>query len=326
MAFEPRPYSWEELAAMPEPQWLVDGLVHKGSAIFLHGAAKTGKSLWAMRVAAAVTSGTPLSGRAAKQGNVLYVAAERARLMVPRGKALLNEGIPFDTSRFSTYPKSVSFLDDSEVSALIDSVQDDPPSLLIIDTLRRCFSGGVENDNNDMTRWASGVEYFCDATGSAAIVIHHDHRQYRDKAGRPLPTDYAGGGALLGSFDAQIGLVNKDGLIHVKVDAANEGNDFESTYRTEQRQIGTHKTWIMLDAESPQVSRDSAFDYWPIALEVLGGDKLSRAEWHSRLMSHEVMKIEYPKLDATKLIRDAKKYSSEVTSEGELKDRRWFRL
>lgn len=67
MAFEPRPYSWEELAAMPEPQWLVDGLVHKGSAIFLHGAAKTGKSLWAMRVAAAVTSGTPLSGRAAKQ-------------------------------------------------------------------------------------------------------------------------------------------------------------------------------------------------------------------------------------------------------------------
>ncbi|MGC4106994.1 MAG: hypothetical protein QM753_11695 [Thermomicrobiales bacterium] len=167
-----------------------------------------------------------------------------------------------------------------------------------------------------MQRMTNGIR-----SGSAAIVIHHDHRQRIDNAGRKQETDYAGGGALLGSFDAQVRLVNKDGLIHVKVDAANEGNDFEATYRTEQRQIGTHKTWIMLDAEPIQKS-DEKPNLALLAIDVLGSQELSQKEWHRQCLEDERIVRHWPKLNASSLSTLAKEHPDTITSRENKKDRR----
>lgn len=250
--FENRLYGLDEVLQWDEPEWLIDGFVHKGSSVFLSGPPKTGKSLAIMRLGAAVTSGSMVFGHQAHKGIWVAINAERARLTKPRVQGAIDRGIPFEADNFKMYPHPVPFLDEKEVRRFAEMAG--PTDLLTVDTLRRCFTGGRENDNNDMTAWAQGVEYFCELTGAAAIVVHHNHREHRDTRGRPLPTDFAGGGGLLGSLDAQFSLRPiENNLIEIRVEGANEGNYFHAITTTVEHVVGNHTTWVMVEADDATV-------------------------------------------------------------------------
>jgi RecA-family ATPase len=237
-----------EVLQFENPQWLVRGLVHRESTVFLSAAPKTGKSLFALRLAASVSTGTPLFGYECEQGNVLYVAAERAHLMKPRALALREKSIPFDPERFKIYPQPVQFGTVTSVEQFVDDLSQHP-ALLIIDTLRRCYRGD-ENDSATMTQFCAGIETFCDLTGASAVVIHHDHRERINAQGRPIPTGFSGSGALLGSLDAYFSLQrNTNGTVRIFAKEANEGNDFEAIASVERVDLGDHTTFVMLETE-----------------------------------------------------------------------------
>lgn len=230
MRLSKRKYAWSELSGWKKNEWVIEGLLKKGQVALLTGNPKAGKSFIALRAAAAVTSGDKFFGRPAMEGNVLYLAAERALTLEDRGQALIESRVPFNTENIEVFPKPVAFLDENEVTSFINEVGQ--TDLIIIDTLRRCFAGGRENDNNDMTAWVYGVERFCEETGSAAIVIHHNQRKRYDTRGRVVDGDFAGGGALLGSVDCQI-QVSKgaNGLIRLVEVESNSKASFESYAR-----------------------------------------------------------------------------------------------
>src|SRR4051794_15695458 len=75
--------SEDELAALPPPAYLIDGLIEAGSFAVLFGPPAHGKTFLALDVALSVTTGMPCLGQTVEPGRVAYVAAEGVR-QLPR--------------------------------------------------------------------------------------------------------------------------------------------------------------------------------------------------------------------------------------------------
>jgi RecA-family ATPase len=69
----------------------------------------------------------------------------------------------------------VQLADKDDLASLIETIQQlpEPPVLVIIDTLHRCFGDGDENSSRDYKRFIDGADDLRRATGATVFVIHH---------------------------------------------------------------------------------------------------------------------------------------------------------
>jgi RecA-family ATPase len=65
-----------ELNDLPEPSWLIEGILAANAVVVLYGASAIGKTFVALSMALSVAAGHPWCGKPTKSGSVLYVAAE----------------------------------------------------------------------------------------------------------------------------------------------------------------------------------------------------------------------------------------------------------
>src|SRR5262249_14489394 len=65
-----------DLDDLPDPEWLVDGLVGESALAVLFGTPGVGKSFLALDLAMSVATGRPWLGQETKPGGVVYVYAE----------------------------------------------------------------------------------------------------------------------------------------------------------------------------------------------------------------------------------------------------------
>ena len=137
-----------------------------------------------------VASETDWCGIPAKQGSVLYVAAEDfygARLRIEA--AFDQQGIPAD--RVDVLDAAVVIADESDVDALIEYIKalPEPPALLVVDTL--ALSMGKFSENNDMQLFCNGATRIKRETGLTVIVIHHCGHgdKGRSRGGSQLPAN-----------------------------------------------------------------------------------------------------------------------------------------
>src|SRR5262249_46295895 len=65
-----------DLDNLPDPEWLVDGLVGQNALVVLFGPPGVGKSFLALDLALSIATGRPWLGRKTTQGGVVYVYAE----------------------------------------------------------------------------------------------------------------------------------------------------------------------------------------------------------------------------------------------------------
>src|SRR5690606_15368852 len=79
--------SYAEMEAMPEPEWLVEGVLQKRSAAVMFGKSNAFKSFLAVDIGLSVETGLDWHGHAVSKGGVLFVATEGAngvgRLRIP---------------------------------------------------------------------------------------------------------------------------------------------------------------------------------------------------------------------------------------------------
>ena len=167
-------YTIAELLDSPNPEWLVDGIIHKGGFAILYGPAASLKTFAALSLAASVTSEKPWLDRSVKGGPVVYIAAEGGAGITSRVKALivsdrLNEEAPLHIVK-----EPVHFGDSKNILALHDVLGTlaEPPVLIIIDTLARCFFGMDENSSQDIGRLVHAINSF-QRIGAAVLVVHH---------------------------------------------------------------------------------------------------------------------------------------------------------
>lgn len=310
-ALEAREHSIDEIMAWKDPDWIIDGLIEEQSCVFISAQPTVGKSFFALRLAASVSSGEPLFGHDTNQGNVLFLAAERAKLMKRRVRALQVRGVPIDPDHFKLWPSPVIFSKHDEVREFVRSLKH-IPSLLIVDTLRRC-NDGDESDNPHMTRWCEGVELFRDLTGSSVLVIHHDHRQSYTKHGTALESSFSGAGAILGSFDGYFTVKPQtNGTILIKSAGANEAQGFRARTCIENVELGNgNRTGIMVEADGG-FTIGEAPNLWALAVNVLGDDEITLKQWYERCVQDDEITRHWPNLDESTISKMMKEHGADL--------------
>lgn len=165
--------------AYTAPDELVQGLLTVGSGSVLYGDSNSGKTFFAVDLAAAVALGVNWMGRRTEQGAVLYLAAEspdsvRSRVQAYQG----HHGVRMPN--FFIVQNSINlFKDDVDTLAIIKAVKmiealhNQKIRLIVGDTLARLSAGANENAGQDMGLVIQRFDRIRNECGAHFLLIHH---------------------------------------------------------------------------------------------------------------------------------------------------------
>lgn len=175
------PLSLDDLFALdlPEPAWLVDGLLPLGAAGLLSAREKAGKGLLTIDLCAAVALEEPFLGRAVKAGPAVYCAAEehlrdiRARIAARLGgrRDAPFFVLPLDGST----PDRLDLDDPVAMQKLWGMVERVTPALVVLDTLRE-LHGRQEDKSDEMGPVLRPLRQLAHQTETALLVNHHQNK------------------------------------------------------------------------------------------------------------------------------------------------------
>lgn len=215
LASKPRQRLFVRAADLTDPAppvWVVKGWLERGSLAVLFGDPSAGKSFVAIDIALAVARGVDWNGRKVKQGGVVYIAGEGYKGIARRlqASAIHHDfelgDVPLIVSRLS-----VAMSDREAVRKVIDELavmytEDQWRSMLIvIDTLRRNFGIGDENNAEDMGRFIDACALLAQVTGATILVVHHTGHGERGRE--------RGSSVITSDFDARFQLEAADGVL-----------------------------------------------------------------------------------------------------------------
>lgn len=171
-----------DLDALPEPEWLVNGIIPADGLTTLYGAPGSTKSFCILDAALCVASGTPFHGHAVKAGSAIYCVGEGLRGMRWRIEAwkLAHPEADYDLleKNLIIIPHAPRLLDPTEQVMLNNTckeVAEDQGNLrlFIIDTWARSLTGGDENSAQDAGVAIDVCEKVRAETGATPFVVHH---------------------------------------------------------------------------------------------------------------------------------------------------------
>ena len=178
-------------ALLAEPddaaEWVIDGIIARGSLNLLAGKPKAGKSTAARHQAACIASGRPWLDRACIAGPVWYLVLEDKRSEVRNHFQQLGADGPI---RF-VFGNSPDLL--GKLTAMAERER---PLCIYVDTLQRLVNAKDLNDYAEVTRRLEPVLALARSSGAAVILVHHAGKG--DRAG--IDT-ILGSTALAGSVD-----------------------------------------------------------------------------------------------------------------------------
>lgn len=217
-------YTVEDLDALPDPKWRIEGLIPESGLVELYGQPGVGKSFLVLDWALSIASGVQWLGHRLGEGDVVYVCAEGGRGIKKRIAAWREKHPGADLSRFRVLPQPLDMLDGKDVKALIAAIKDasSDPALVVIDTLARCFGGGDENATRDMNLFVVACDWIRDTFRAATVlVVHHTGKDPRRKD--------RGNTALRGAADTVMDLAKPGGkAMTLKCDKQKDWEPFEA--------------------------------------------------------------------------------------------------
>lgn len=196
------------LAERKPPNWLIDGILEHGTFSAIVAAAGNYKSFIALDMAHSIAHGIDWHGRKTKQGSVVYCVGEGLQGVYARSLGWhTHHGL--DSGKADLYLlKIAKGLQDADTAkALYEVVKEhtnnNPPKLIIIDTLSRYSTGIDENSNSDMAKFIETITNELSLPLNCSVVLVH----HTGKVG----SSARGASALNGALDAEWSL-SKSGL------------------------------------------------------------------------------------------------------------------
>lgn len=195
------------MAAMPEPEWLVEGIIQKRSTALLFGKSNSFKSFLAIDIGLSVDVGREWHGRAISRGRVLFVATEGAngvgRLRVPAWYD--HHHIAPDSRHAFLYPQEICLDTPDDVTALIASMRDRGEfSLVVVDIFGGSMKGS-EIEDKVARAWVHGIQRILRETGASVLTVAHTG--WQDDTRARMHTHF------WGSFDSRLKIEgDKDAL------------------------------------------------------------------------------------------------------------------
>ena len=186
-------------AVLPEPIWVVPGLLPAGLAS-LAGRPKMGKSLLGLQLAAAVAAGRAFLGREATAGPVLYLALEDS---LPRLQERLRRLHVAESAPIRFHMEWPTLDDMRGLRQLLDAVVEMRPRLVVIDTLSRALRLQAATRASMMAAVMTGLQQLAHKRNCAILTIDH-HR--KDGRGDDVLDDLLGPTSKAAALDTAWGL------------------------------------------------------------------------------------------------------------------------
>ena len=166
-----------EMRNKPRAEWIIPGVLHERKRSLIFGDSNCGKSFLAVDLGLAIATGRAWHGRPVqKPGAVVYVCAEGADDIINRVDVwLLHHGLD-DAPNFWIVDDSPNLLELGDVSGVIRQINntlDEPPALVIFDTLAASMPGGDEKDSLDMGIVIGAIHRVQHECGCGVMVVHH---------------------------------------------------------------------------------------------------------------------------------------------------------
>lgn len=187
---------WHELwADDSEQEWIVEPLIPVRRLVALYSPAKTGKSLLALELAAAVSAGRKVLGQEVQPRNVLYVDFENDPRDDIRTRLMAMGYEPGDLERLSylSFPALAALDSDQGGQQLMAAVKHYEAEVVIIDTVSRAVDG-EENENDTWLRAYRATWLRLKQAGVACLRLDH--------SGKDETKGQRGGSAKTGDVDA----------------------------------------------------------------------------------------------------------------------------
>ncbi|HJU20603.1 MAG TPA: AAA family ATPase [Stellaceae bacterium] len=216
-----------DLAALPDPEWLVPDIIAENSLAVLYGTWATFKSFVALDISLRLATGRPWLGKPVKKVDTLYIAGEGVaglKLRVAAWK--LRHGITEPIAGFRAVPLVVNLMDQAEAERLVLSVLDAQkaagfhPKLVVCDTLARAMPGAEESTKKDMSIAIANADLIRrKLDGATFLPIHH--------CGKDEARGMRGSSDLPGSADTIIRATRPEGgmIVELLVEKQKDGED-----------------------------------------------------------------------------------------------------
>jgi hypothetical protein len=165
----------DEINALPDIQYLVDGLLPLNGYGIVYGRRGSGKTFEMLHLSLCIATGKAYRGHKVQQGGVAYIMSEGAAGLKKRIAAWMKHHQVDQLENFYALTHSVQ-LNDPELRAHLDLAIERIPAdvqLLVIDTLARSVSGLDENSSADMTRFIGYVDEIRLRRSLAVVPVHH---------------------------------------------------------------------------------------------------------------------------------------------------------
>ena len=192
------------------PDELIEGLLVMGSLTVTYGDSNSGKTFWALAMAAHIAMGREFCGRKVDPGLVVYLASEAPGSIRSRMQAM-KKFYGHDLSDLVMVPLPMNFYegddDANDVIELVQAVSElkgKPVRLIIGDTLARMSAGANENSGEDMGPVMARFDRVAQTTKAALHIIHHN--------GKDQAKGARGWSGIRAHIDTEIEVAEKDGI------------------------------------------------------------------------------------------------------------------
>jgi hypothetical protein len=170
-----------DIKAMPDPQWLVEGMVVEQALGFIYGPPGCLKTFIALNMALSLTTGkSTWWGRGIqRKGAVLYICSEGVKSLKFRIAAWeIHHKTPADAAPFKLIRQNINFMQTDDVNKLLRTVQAaqaemGPIAAVFVDTVSRVLPGAEENLQKDMTLFVAACDAVRQLFGATVVGLHH---------------------------------------------------------------------------------------------------------------------------------------------------------
>lgn len=199
--------NYAQMASMPEPEWLVEGVIQKRSTALLFGKSNSFKSFLAIDIGLSVDAGKDWHGHTVSEGRVLFVATEGAngvgRLRIPAWYD--HHQIEDGSRRAFLYPQEICLDTPDDVSALIASMKERGGFALVVVDIFGGSMKGSEIEDKVARAWVHGIQRILRETGASVLTVAHSG--WQDETRARMHTHF------WGSFDTRLRMEgDKDAL------------------------------------------------------------------------------------------------------------------
>ena len=232
-----------------EVQWIAEGIISPHGLTALVGEAKIGKSIFALELAIAISTGAKIANLGTTKTRTLYIDMENDLKTVVRDRLWEFACDPKELNNliYLSYPEFPPFDTEAGGKALALYVEQHDVGLVIIDTVSRVVSG-EENSNDTWNRLYRHTELPLKQRGVAMMRVDH--------TGKDATKGARGGSAKSGDVDRVIRMTsNRNGQIVLKTEAARTRGGFESITLERRDTPNLHHARINGNVQSPDNSR-----------------------------------------------------------------------